>query len=56
MAGHLIMRSTSRWRRQFSEPRIDRAVLGHLGDYAEIYSIARNRLANESRHRQMVTP
>ena len=42
--------------RQFGEPTIGHAVLGHLDDYPEIYSVAKNRLANESRKAQMVTP
>src|SRR5499425_2220586 len=35
--------------RQFGEPTIGHAVLGHLDDYPEIYSVAKNRLANETR-------
>ena len=42
--------------RQFGEPTIGHAVLGHLNDYPEIYSVAKNRLANENRKAQMVTP
>src|SRR5580658_10346497 len=42
--------------RQFGEPTIGHAVLGHLDDYPEIYSVAKNRLANENRTAQMVTP
>jgi alpha-ketoglutarate-dependent sulfate ester dioxygenase len=42
--------------RQFGEPTIGHAVLGHLDDYPEIYSVAKNRLANENRKTQMVTP
>src|SRR5271166_3674535 len=42
--------------RQFGEPTIGHAVLGHLDDYPEIYSVAKNRLANENRKAQMVTP
>jgi len=42
--------------RQFGEPTIGHAVLGHLDDYPEIYSVAKNRLANENREAQMVTP
>src|ERR1700756_5049593 len=30
--------------RQFGEPTIGHAVLGHLDDYPEIYSVAKNRL------------
>ena len=35
---------------------VERAVLGHLDDYPEVYSVAKNRLANENRKVQMVTP
>lgn len=42
--------------RQFGEPTIGHAVLGHLDDHPEIYSVAKNRLANENRKTQMVTP
>ena len=42
--------------RQFGEPTIGHAVLGHLDDHPEIYSVAKNRLANENRKAQMVTP
>jgi taurine dioxygenase len=42
--------------RQFGEPTIGHAVLGHDKDYPEIYSVAKNRLANENRAAQMVTP
>jgi alkyl sulfatase len=41
---------------QFGEPTIGHAVLGHLDDHPEIYSVAKNRLANENRKAQMVTP
>src|SRR5499427_4867226 len=39
--------------RQFGEPTIGHAVLGHLDDHHEIYSVAKNRLANENRKAQM---
>jgi alpha-ketoglutarate-dependent taurine dioxygenase len=42
--------------RQFGEPTIGHAMLGHLDDHPEIYSVAKNRLANENRKAQMVTP
>jgi len=42
--------------RQFGEPTIGHAVLGHLTDYPEIYSVAKNRLANENRAAMPVTP
>jgi taurine dioxygenase len=42
--------------RQFGEPTIGHAVLGHLDEYPEIYSVAKNRLANENRAAEMVTP
>ena len=42
--------------RQFGEPTIGHAVLGHLDEHPEIYSVAKNRLANENRKSQMVTP
>src|ERR1700755_2723387 len=42
--------------RPFGEPTIGHAVLGHLDDYPEIYSVAKNRLANENRKAQMGTP
>jgi taurine dioxygenase len=42
--------------RQFGEPTIGHAVLGHLDEYPEVYSVAKNRLSNENRAAQMVTP
>jgi taurine dioxygenase len=42
--------------RQFGEPTIGHAVLGHVEGYPEIYSVAKNRLANENRAAMMVTP
>ncbi len=42
--------------RQFGEPTIGHAVLGHIDEYPEIYSVAKNRLANENRAAMMVTP
>ncbi len=42
--------------RQFGEPTIGHAVFGHVEDYPEIYSAAKNRTANENRAAMMVTP
>jgi taurine dioxygenase len=42
--------------RQFGEPTIGHAVFGHVEDYPEIYSVAKNRTANENRAAMMVTP
>src|ERR1051326_7411114 len=42
--------------RQFGEPTIGHAVLGHLDDYPEICSVAKNRLAHENRKKQKGTP
>src|SRR5258708_37779984 len=42
--------------RQFGEPTIGHAVLGHVEGYPEVYSVAKNRLANENRAAMMVTP
>src|ERR1700756_4853216 len=42
--------------RQFGEPTIGHAVLGHLDAYPEIYSAAKTRRANKTRKPQMVTP
>ena len=42
--------------RQFGEPTIGHAVFGHLDDHPEIYSVAKNRTANENRKAKMVTP
>src|SRR5450432_3848047 len=49
-AGHVAMA------RQFGEPTIGHAVFGHVEGYPEIYSVAKNRTANESRTAMMVTP
>ncbi len=42
--------------RQFGEPTIGHAVFGHVEDHPEIYSVAKNRTANENREAMMVTP
>ena len=42
--------------RQFGEPTIGHAVFGHVEGYPEIYSVAKNRTANENREQTMVTP
>ena len=42
--------------RQLGEPTIGHAVFGHVEGYPEIYSVAKNRLANENRTAMMVTP
>src|SRR5258708_3121333 len=42
--------------RQFGEPTIGHAVFGHVEGYPEIYSVAKNRTANENRTAMMVTP
>src|SRR5256886_17689647 len=42
--------------RQFGEPTIGHAVFGHVEGYPEIYSVAKNRTANENREQMMVTP
>ena len=42
--------------RQFGEPTIGHAVFGHVADYPEVYSVAKNRTANENREAMMVTP
>jgi alpha-ketoglutarate-dependent sulfate ester dioxygenase len=42
--------------RQFGEPTIGHAVFGHVEGYPEIYSVAKNRTANENREAMMVTP
>src|SRR5436305_11103559 len=42
--------------RQFGEPTIGHAVFGHIEGYPEIYSVAKNRTANENREAMMVTP
>ena len=42
--------------RQFGEPTIGHAVFGHVDGYPEVYSVAKNRTANENREQMMVTP
>jgi alpha-ketoglutarate-dependent sulfate ester dioxygenase len=42
--------------RQFGEPTIGHAVFGHVEGYPEIYSVAKNRTANENRTAMIVTP
>lgn len=42
--------------RQFGEPTIGHAVFGHVDGYPEIYSVAKNRTANEKYDAMMVTP
>ncbi len=42
--------------RQFGEPTIGHAVFGHVEGYPEIYSVAKNRTANENREAMMITP
>src|SRR5271165_5817830 len=42
--------------RQFGEPTIGHAVFGHVEGYPEVYSVAKNRTANENRTALMVTP
>jgi taurine dioxygenase len=42
--------------RQFGEPTIGHAVFGHVEGYPEVYSVAKNRTANENREQMMVTP
>jgi alkyl sulfatase len=42
--------------RQFGEPTIGHAVFGHVEGHPEIYSVAKNRTANENRTAEMVTP
>jgi alpha-ketoglutarate-dependent taurine dioxygenase len=42
--------------RQFGEPTIGHAVFGHVEGHPEIYSVAKNRTANENRTEMMVTP
>lgn len=49
-AGHVAMA------RQFGEPTIGHAVFGHVEGFPEIYSVAKNRTANENRSAMMVTP
>jgi len=42
--------------RQFGEPTIGHAVFGNVEGHPEIYSVAKNRTANENREEIMVTP
>jgi alpha-ketoglutarate-dependent taurine dioxygenase len=42
--------------RQFGEPTIGHAVFGHVEGYPEIYSVAKNRTANEKYEAMTVTP
>ncbi len=49
-AQHVAMAS------QFGEPTIGHAVFGHVEGYPEVYSVAKNRTANENRSAMMVTP
>jgi len=42
--------------RQFGEPTIGHAVFGHVDGFPEIYSVAKNRTANEKYDAMMVTP
>ena len=42
--------------RQFGELTIGHAVFGHVEGFPEIYSVAKNRTANENRTAMMVTP
>ena len=42
--------------RQFGEPTIGHAVFGHVEGFPEIYSVAKNRTANEKYEAIMVTP
>ncbi len=42
--------------RQFGEPTIGHAVFGHVEGHPEIYSVAKNRTANEKYDAMMVTP
>ena len=42
--------------RQFGEPTIGHAVFGHVEGHPEVYSVAKNRTANENREQMMVTP
>jgi alpha-ketoglutarate-dependent sulfate ester dioxygenase len=41
--------------RQFGEPTIGHAVFGHVEGHPEVYSVAKNRTANENRTAMMVT-
>jgi taurine dioxygenase len=42
--------------RQFGEPTIGHAVFGYIDGHPEIYSVAKNRTANENREAMPVTP
>jgi alpha-ketoglutarate-dependent taurine dioxygenase len=42
--------------RQFGEPTIGHAVFGYVNGHPEIYSVAKNRTANENREAMPVTP
>jgi alkyl sulfatase len=42
--------------RQFGEPTIGHAVFGFVEGYPEVYSVAKNRTANENREAMPVTP
>src|SRR5215208_6660654 len=42
--------------RQFGEPTIGHAVFGHVEGHPEVYSVAKNRTANENRTAMEVTP
>ena len=42
--------------RQFGEPTIGHAVFGFVDGHSEIYSVAKNRTANENREAMPVTP
>jgi alpha-ketoglutarate-dependent taurine dioxygenase len=42
--------------RQFGEPTIGHAVFGYVEGHPEIYSVAKNRTANENREAMAVTP
>jgi alpha-ketoglutarate-dependent taurine dioxygenase len=42
--------------RQFGEPTIGHAVFGHVEGFPEVYSVAKNRTANEDRAAILATP
>ena len=42
--------------RQFGEPTIGHAVFGYVEGYPEVYSVAKNRTANENREATALTP
>jgi taurine dioxygenase len=42
--------------RQFGEPTIGHAVFGHIDSYPEVYSVAKNRTANDDRDAVLLTP